>query len=229
MKVIITYYLKVVLGGMVFSVLDIGPKVREFRPGRRILQAIKVRSMTSFRGEVQPSVPCRKIYGMLKNVKSIKDILCGQSSRQFTPCSPASLLGVSVDNCQIALASKSGMVRTQIGTHSISEMVAVHGAPRSIPPRDSNSSYKHVQVRAGPVSVAKVNYTGQIKHIVAYAIVESVLTVATCSISNTWSSRGGYLYKVNAEQQDLLSADHSFLLYVWSRYSCWHSAVLRCS
>jgi hypothetical protein len=66
------------------------------------------------------------------------------------------------------------MVRTQIGPHSISEMVAVHGAPRSISPGDSNSSYKHVQFRSGPVSVAKVNYTGQIKHIVAYAIVESV-------------------------------------------------------
>jgi hypothetical protein len=56
----------------VVSVLAIGPKVRDFRPGRRILRAIKIRSMTSFRGGVQPSVQCRKICGMLKNVTSRK-------------------------------------------------------------------------------------------------------------------------------------------------------------
>jgi hypothetical protein len=36
------------------------------------LRAIKIRSATSFGGEVKPSVPCRKMYGMLKNPTSMK-------------------------------------------------------------------------------------------------------------------------------------------------------------
>jgi hypothetical protein len=41
----------VALGGLVVSVLATGPQVRGFDPGR---------STTSFGGEVQPSVPCRR-------------------------------------------------------------------------------------------------------------------------------------------------------------------------
>jgi hypothetical protein len=39
------------------------------------LGAIKLRSTTSFRGEVKPSVPCRKIVGILKILTSMKEII----------------------------------------------------------------------------------------------------------------------------------------------------------
>jgi hypothetical protein len=44
------------------SVLATGPKVRGFKPGRGdgFLRVIKIRSTTSFGGEVKPSVPCRR-------------------------------------------------------------------------------------------------------------------------------------------------------------------------
>jgi hypothetical protein len=44
-------------------VLAIGSKVRGFKPGRGpcILRAIEIRITTSFKGEVKPSAPCRKI------------------------------------------------------------------------------------------------------------------------------------------------------------------------
>jgi hypothetical protein len=48
------------LGGLVVSVLATGPKVRGFDPDREFLRVIKIRSTTSFGGEVKPSVPCRR-------------------------------------------------------------------------------------------------------------------------------------------------------------------------
>jgi hypothetical protein len=45
------------LGGLVVSVLATRPKVRGFDPDRG---KIKIRSTTSFGGEVKPSVPCRR-------------------------------------------------------------------------------------------------------------------------------------------------------------------------
>jgi hypothetical protein len=50
-------------GGIVVSVLATGPKVRGFDPdrGRWIFKGNKkIRSTTSFGGEVKPSVPCRR-------------------------------------------------------------------------------------------------------------------------------------------------------------------------
>jgi hypothetical protein len=51
------------------SKLTIGPKVRGFKPdrGRCTLKRDKFRTIPSFRGEVKPSVPCRKI---LQNVEN---------------------------------------------------------------------------------------------------------------------------------------------------------------
>jgi hypothetical protein len=53
------------------------------------------------------------------------------SPEKFTDISrqvyPTSLVVVSVGNCQTALVDESRMIRTQTGTHDISEMVAVHG------------------------------------------------------------------------------------------------------
>jgi hypothetical protein len=51
------------LGGVVVIVLAAGRKGRGFKPGRgdRFLRAIKIRSTPSFRWEVKPEVPCRKV------------------------------------------------------------------------------------------------------------------------------------------------------------------------
>jgi hypothetical protein len=61
---------QVVLGGVMVIVLAIGPKVRGVKPGRSygFLRAIKIHSTPLFGGEVKPSAPYRKIYGMLKNL-----------------------------------------------------------------------------------------------------------------------------------------------------------------
>jgi hypothetical protein len=56
----------------------------------------------------------------------------------YCQVSPASLLDVSAGNCQTALMNESGTIITQMGTHNRSEMVAVHGTPCVITPRNSN-------------------------------------------------------------------------------------------
>jgi hypothetical protein len=50
---------EVLLGGVMDSVFATGPKVREFKPGRgdRFLRTIKIRSKTSFGGEVKAVGP----------------------------------------------------------------------------------------------------------------------------------------------------------------------------
>jgi hypothetical protein len=67
------------------SVLDTGPKIHGFKPGRGdgFLRAMKIRSTTFFEGEVKPSVPCRRFYGMLKNPMSVEEILRAQNSDNF--------------------------------------------------------------------------------------------------------------------------------------------------
>jgi hypothetical protein len=52
----------------VISVLATGPKVRGYKPGRRlrILRVIKICSTTYF-GEAERSAPCSNILGMLKH------------------------------------------------------------------------------------------------------------------------------------------------------------------
>jgi hypothetical protein len=46
----------------------------------------------------------------------------------------ASLADISAGYCQIALVDGSGIIRTQMGTHNRSEVVAVLGTPCAIPP-----------------------------------------------------------------------------------------------
>jgi hypothetical protein len=52
----------------VVSVLATGPKVCGFEPGQGdgFLRAIRIRSTPSFRWEVKPEVPCRKILRLVK-------------------------------------------------------------------------------------------------------------------------------------------------------------------
>jgi hypothetical protein len=47
--------------------------------------------------------------------------------------SPDLLLGVSAGYCRRAMVGESGMIRTQMGMHNRSVMVAVYGMPCVIP------------------------------------------------------------------------------------------------
>jgi hypothetical protein len=49
------------------------------------LREIKICSMTSFREEVKPMVPCRKILRHFKDLYSMKEMLVGQIHRHFLP------------------------------------------------------------------------------------------------------------------------------------------------
>jgi hypothetical protein len=57
--------------------------------------AIKVSNTTSFRGEVKPSVPCRKILRLFKKSLQYERDICKQHLRTFLDMFvPAALLGV---------------------------------------------------------------------------------------------------------------------------------------
>jgi hypothetical protein len=56
----------------------------------------------------------------------------------FAKFLPASLLGVSAGYCQRSVLGESGMIRTQMGKHSRSVVVAVYGTPCVIQPPNSN-------------------------------------------------------------------------------------------
>jgi hypothetical protein len=58
----------------------------------------------------------------------MKDILRVQNLQAISrQVSPPSLLDVSAYNFLRALVDEAGMIRAQIGTHSRSEIIAVHG------------------------------------------------------------------------------------------------------
>jgi hypothetical protein len=54
------------LGGVMVSVLAIGPKAHKFKPGQcnGFLRVIKIRSTSSFRGGVKPEAHVVTFYGM---------------------------------------------------------------------------------------------------------------------------------------------------------------------
>jgi hypothetical protein len=67
---------------------------------------------------------------VLKNLaENERDISSAKSTANSRQVSPALLVGVSVVYCQRALVDESGMMRTHMGTHNVSEMVAVLGTP----------------------------------------------------------------------------------------------------
>jgi hypothetical protein len=72
------------LGGVMGSVLAIGPEVLGFKPGRGdvFLRAISIRSTPSFGAEVQPSTDVVRVYGMEKS-----KILRRLNSSFPSPCS----------------------------------------------------------------------------------------------------------------------------------------------
>jgi hypothetical protein len=65
----------------------------------------------------------------------MKEILVGQIQWPYVSTFfPASLLGVCAGYCQEALVGESGFIRTQMGKHNRSVMVAMYGMPCAIPP-----------------------------------------------------------------------------------------------
>jgi hypothetical protein len=88
------------------------------------LKAIKIRSTTSFGGEVKPAVPFRESLWNVKNPYEY-ELLLWQNTFISRQASPASLLDVSTSSCQRALVDKSVMKRNQMGRHNRSEIVPV--------------------------------------------------------------------------------------------------------
>jgi hypothetical protein len=60
-------------GGLEVSVLAFGTQVRGFKPGRsrRIFKGKKFLSTPSFRGEVKPSVPCRRFAACKRSLNAV--------------------------------------------------------------------------------------------------------------------------------------------------------------
>jgi hypothetical protein len=98
------------LGGLVIACLQLDPRFAGSHPAEvdGFLKAIKVRSMTSFKREVKPSVTCRYI---LRHVKYTCEVwqryFVGKILLPFlSQVFPASLLDVSAGNCQRALVDE---------------------------------------------------------------------------------------------------------------------------
>jgi hypothetical protein len=77
------------LRGIMGSVLTIVPKVRGFKPGRGdgIRKVIKIRSTSSFEGEVKRRPHVIRFYSMLRNSTSMKEIFRRQNSSFPSPSS----------------------------------------------------------------------------------------------------------------------------------------------
>jgi hypothetical protein len=109
----------------------------------RFLMVIKESSMTSFGGEVKPSIPCCKILLHIKEpYRYEKRYLVGKTqpflATFITFCYYLSLRVSAV----VALVGESRMIRTQMVTYNRSVMVAEHGTTSVIPPRNSRSNSK---------------------------------------------------------------------------------------
>jgi hypothetical protein len=118
-------------------VLAIEPKDRRFKhgQGRQIFNGDNIRIMISFGGKVKPFVSCRKILRPVNDPYSMKEIIRSQNSRTFMAKLFLLRHKVSAGYCQTAVVGESGIIRTQMGKHNRSVMVAVFGTPREIPPR----------------------------------------------------------------------------------------------
>jgi hypothetical protein len=87
-----------------------------------------MRSMTSFRGEVKLAVPCCEISWHIKDPYSMKEILVSKIHTHFLPsfsCFATRYLLITAR----ALVGGSRMIRTQMGKHNRSVMVAVYEMP----------------------------------------------------------------------------------------------------
>jgi len=89
------------------------------------LRVTTICSTTSLGGEIKPSAQCRNIFRHVEHTHNVKEILTSKVHGHFCQVSPASILGVSAGYCQTALVGESGIIRTQMGKHNRSVMVAV--------------------------------------------------------------------------------------------------------
>jgi len=69
------------------SVLAFSTQVRGFKPGRslRIFKGGKILSAPSFRGEVKPSVPCRRFAACKRNLNGVEVVICAKSQFPLPP------------------------------------------------------------------------------------------------------------------------------------------------
>jgi hypothetical protein len=101
----------------------------------KFVRALRIRSTTSAGGEVKSSAQCRKIFGMLKIPaqydRDTTSAKFNDISRQVSPCFATRRV------CCLLLEScgKSEMIRTQVGKHNRSVMVAMHGTSWARQPR----------------------------------------------------------------------------------------------
>jgi hypothetical protein len=72
-------------GGLEVSMLDFVTQVRGLEPGRsrRIFQGEKILSMSSFGGEVKPSVPCRRFAACNRSLQWCGCRHCWQNYRSY--------------------------------------------------------------------------------------------------------------------------------------------------
>jgi hypothetical protein len=121
----------------VVSVLYISSKVRGFKPGRGrwICNGEKF-----LRRGIKPSVPCRKTLWHVKESYWYESrYLLSKIHDHFSPSVSCFATRCSASYCDTALVDESGMIRTQMGTHSISVMIIVLGTPCAISLRNSDS------------------------------------------------------------------------------------------
>jgi hypothetical protein len=81
------------------------------------LRAIKIRSTSSFGGEVEPLAPFRKFSRHIKNPYSMKEILVGKIHGNFSPSFSCFATNCLSGYCQTALVGELGMIRTQMDEH----------------------------------------------------------------------------------------------------------------
>jgi hypothetical protein len=74
----------------------------------------------------------------------MKETLAGKVHSHFSPVYPAFLLGVSAGYCYRALVDESEMITAQMGKKNRSVMVTVCGMPCTVPPANSNSTFRRI-------------------------------------------------------------------------------------
>jgi hypothetical protein len=127
------------LSGVVVSVLAIGPKGCRFKPSRGdgFLMMIKFCSTPSFRWEVKPEAPCRKILQHVKEpcVAWLRRYI-SKIQGNFSPptCVTARCLWCS----QRALGDELQVLKCRWGCTIGQKIAAVLGTLRSTPPSNSN-------------------------------------------------------------------------------------------
>jgi hypothetical protein len=114
------------LVGVMVSVLVIRPKIRCFKPGLGdgFLRAIKIRSTSSFGGEVKPEAHCLKILRQVKYHLQLRTKIL-RKAKFIIPFSRSSCL--LPDNSAVGLAQSSG---GQIRSFPLS-LSFHHGSPCS--------------------------------------------------------------------------------------------------